>query len=53
MKKNNLLIFVNNINSALLMSSKLLEKKNKISDISIIIKESYLDGKIKFKFRNK
>ena len=52
MKKNNLLIFVNNINSALLMSSKLLEKKNKISDVSIIIEERYSDGKIKFKFRN-
>jgi len=52
MKKNNLLIFVNNINSALLMSSKLLEKKNKICDVSIIIEERYSDGKIEFKFRN-
>jgi hypothetical protein len=52
MKKNNLLIFVNNINSALLISSKLLEKKNKTKDVSIIIEERYSDGKIKFKFTN-
>jgi hypothetical protein len=52
MKKNNLLIFVNNINSALLISSKLLERKNKTKDVSIIIEERYSDGKIKFKFTN-
>jgi hypothetical protein len=52
MKKNNLLIFVNNINAALLISSKLLEKKYKTKDVSIIIEERYSDGKIKFKFTN-
>jgi hypothetical protein len=34
------------------MSSKLIEKKNKIKDVSIIIEERYSDGKIKFKFTN-
>ena len=52
MKKNNLLIFVNNVNAALLISSKLLEKKYKTKDVSIIIEERYSDGKIKFKFTN-
>ncbi len=49
MKKNKLLIFVSNINAALLAASKLLENKNKINDVSIIIEEGYSDGKIKFK----
>ena len=48
--KKNLLIFVNNIYSSLLMASFLLQKKKFNKNVYIIIEKRYSDGKINFEF---